>query len=288
MVGSRFCDLTKNIKLIKADLNGELKVDLTKPDSLQVFFKENEFHAVILFSAFTDVDQAEIQRGDTRGIAWKINVDGVKNIVDLCKSTKRKLIFISTDFVFDGQKGPYSEDQEKAKDSENVSWYGFTKIKAEQFIEENITDYLIVRISYPYRGPFKEKEDFAKQILKKYQENSLYPMFFDQKLTPTFVDDLAAVIDFLLKNDLKGIYHVASPKVTTPYEFALKLLNKFVGKTLYLKKGSIKDILGGSKATPRPIFGGLKTDKIRQLGLLPTPFDLGIDKIYDQSNGKLI
>ena len=82
MVASRFCDLSKNhLALIKGDLNGEIPIDITQEKSVSDFFNNHDFDWVLLFSAFTDVDGAEKQRGSKSGLCRKINVEGVKNVV---------------------------------------------------------------------------------------------------------------------------------------------------------------------------------------------------------------
>lgn len=287
MVGSRFCELT-NLELIKADLNGDIKVDITDKNSLETFFSNLHFQTVVLFSAFTDVDKAEHQRNDKKGIAWKINVDGLKNVVDKCSEFNKKLIFISTDFVFDGASGPYDEKAESGSNQEKISWYGITKIMGEQEIEKRLDDYLILRIAYPYRGYFPEKDDFAKQIFKHYLNGTLYPMFDDQKITPTYVDDLAPAIELLLEKQETGIWHLASPKVTTPYDFACELLNAFGQDAKNIQRGSILDFMKRGNVTPRPVNGGFIVDKLSNLGFTPTSFESGIKKLYAQTGGKLI
>lgn len=288
MVGSRFCELAKNsFNLIKADLNGPIKIDITDPKSISDFFKNHKFDYLILFSAFTDVDGAEKQRNDKSAICWKINVDGVKNIAEHCKNTGRGIIFISTDFVFDGKNGPYNENDQVGNNPNAVSWYGITKIEGEKIISK-LNKYIILRISYPYRGRFKEKDDHLKRIIRQYQQKNLYPMFADQQITPTFIDDLAPGINLLLENKQNGIFHIASNTPTTPFKTAQKLLEKFFGQKDKIEKGSLKEFMSSKNKTPRPVVGGLKTNKIRSLGFNPTDWDKGIDKVYDQTGGKLI
>lgn len=284
MVGSRFCETAKEkYQLIQADLNGNIPVDLTKPDTIEALFKNHDFSYIILFSAFTDVDAAESQKGDKNGICWKINVDGVRDVVENCKKFNRHLIFVSTDFVFDGKNGPYAEDEASAQDEKEVSWYGLTKIEGEKIIRDNLENYLILRIAYPYRAYFEAKDDFFRKILKSYKDGKLYPMFSDQKLTPTFIDDIFPAIDVLIENKLRGIFHVASPTVTSPYEIAKKLIATFGGDSEAVKPGSIIDFLSDGQKTPRPINGGLRVDKIIKLGFNPTSWDKGIEKVHEQS-----
>src|SRR3989304_3430926 len=209
MVGSRFCELAKqDFDLFRADISGEHIIDITQKDSVNKFFHDNNFEWIILFSAFTDVDAAEKQRNDQSGLCWQINVKGVKNIVDACQSNNRKLIFISTDFVFDGESGPYREDDPIGPNLSKVSWYGITKIEGEKIVQ-SLSEFITLRISYPYRADFPQKEDFARNILHKYKDRSLYPMFTDQIITPTFIDDLAPGISILIKKEMRGIIHLA-------------------------------------------------------------------------------
>ena len=289
MVGSRFCELAStSFNLSKADLKGVVSIDITKKASIENFFKTYDFEWLILFSAFTDVDAAEKQRGDKNGLCYLINVDGTTNVVDACKSSNRKLIFISTDFVFDGQNGPYSEESQPGGDLDKVSWYGLTKIEAENYIRENLANFLILRIAYPYRGRFTAKDDIAKRILRLYQVGQLYPMFTDQIITPTFIDDIAEAVKLLISSAQEGIFHLVSPRETTQFEFAEELIRVFKGDSSKIQKGSIIDFLKAPGYTPRPINGGLKVDKINALGFIPTDWQEGIKIIHEQSKGQLV
>jgi dTDP-4-dehydrorhamnose reductase len=283
MVGSRFCEQTLH-SLIKADLRGKNSVDITDRESMSSFFNTFKFDNVILFSAFTDVDEAEKQRDDKNAPCWQINVEGAKNVANACRQFSKTMVLISTNFVFDGQNGPYGEEDSREGELSKISWYGITKLKAEEEIEKITRDNLIIRITYPYRSKFEPKTDFARSIIKRYDENSLFPMFYDQTITPTFIDDLAPSIDLLIKKEAKGIFHVASPVATTPYEFAYELLSVFKRDPKKLQKGSIVEFLKKESNTPRPIKGGMKIDKITKLGFKPTNYIEGIKQIYLESS----
>lgn len=289
MVASRFCDLAKNhFDFVKADLSGKIAVDITQEKSVGNFFKNHQFDWVLLFSAFTDVDEAEKQRNDKKGLCWKINVEGVKNVVLECQKNKKKLLYISTDFVFDGSSGPYDEDSPQGGDSDKVSWYGITKLEAEKLIAKNLNEYIILRISYPFRGPFSQKDDQVKRILRLFNAGSLYPMFYDQIITPTFADDVAPAISLLFKKGSRGIFHLASPRTTNQLEFAKKVVEIFGGDPAKLKRGSIVEFLKNPSVTPRPINGGLKVEKLKKLGFMPTDWEKAIEAVFLQSRGKLI
>ena len=290
MVGSRFCELIlSQFDLIEADLHGEIIVDLTKRETVKDFFEKQEFSWVILLSAFTDVDEAEKQRNDQNGNCWQINVEGTRNVLSFCQRYNRKLLFISTDFVFDGENGPYSEDDEPGGRMEKISWYGLSKLKAERVVKENLKDFVIMRISYPYRAKFAPKDDFAKTILRRYRMGTLFPMFADQKITPTFIDDLAAAVALIIRENRRGFFHLASPQVTNPYDFACELITVFGGDVEEVQKGSlVKSFNKKEVIAPRPVNGGLKVARISKAGLAPTGWRQGIRRIFDQSNGQLI
>lgn len=283
MVGSRFCELQKSFELINADLHGNIKIDITDKSSVAYFFESNKFKTAVLFSAYTDVDSAENQRNDKIGLAWKLNVDGVQNVAEICKQNNVKLVLISTEFVFSGESGPYDEESTRESDESKISWYGVTKIKSEEIIEQNLQDYIILRITYPYRSKFNEKLDFARSILKNFDDGNLHPMFNDQQITPTFIDDVSQALELLINGNNNGIYHVASPTLTTPFKFAKLLLDTFKKDGSKILTSSIKDYLKNKDKAPRPIKGGLAVKKITKLGFYPKTWDDGINQIYKQS-----
>ncbi len=288
MVGSRFCELSKDdFNLIKTDLHGDIPVDITNKDSVNELFKNFKFDACILFSAFTDVDAAQKEAGDKTGICWKINADGVKNVASAARANNVKLIFISTDFVFDGSAGPYSETDPPGPDLNKVSWYGITKMEGEKIVG-SLDNSIILRIAYPYRGKFEAKDDIAKRVLRMYGQDKLYPMFADQTFTPTLIDDLAGAVSVLIEKNASGIFHLASPKPANHYDFARRLLTVFAKDPNIVQKGSLAEFLKKPGVTPRPINCALKTDKIQSLGFVPTSWEKGIETIHRQSAGQLI
>lgn len=288
MVGSRFCEMkTSDFELVKSDLTSAHIVDITDKKSVSEFFKNNDFTWAILFSAFTDVDQAEKQRNDKNGSCWQINVQGTKNVCQACQKYGRKLIFISTDFVFDGSKGNWRETDPTGLNLDKVSWYGITKIEGENIVR-NLKTHIILRIAYPYRGRFDGKDDLAKRVLRLYHLKKLYPMFVDQKITPTFIDDIAPAISHLLKIGFGGTIHLASPITTTQYDFAKELITTFGANPNTIQRGSIVEFLNRVGVTPRSANSNLNVEKIISLGFNPTDWKQGIKTIYTQSNGHLI
>lgn len=263
MIASRVLNLLrKEFDFVPLD---ETTVDITDYKSLKGYFDTHEFKTVINFAAYTNVDGAEKERGDQDGLTWKLNVCGVQNLIDVCKEKQIFFVQISTDFVFTGSEknpGPYSEDslipQELTSD---LSWYGWTKNRAENIISNSSIKNAIIRIAYPfYSSNFDGKLDFAKTYLKLYDEAKLYPLFTDQRMSFLNVDFLAIALCTILEKKLEGIFHIVSKNTGSPFEFVEYLLKEARGVKAVVQKGSIKEFLKDPSRTPRPAFGGLRTE----------------------------
>ena len=262
LVGSRFVELYAHKDELLTPTTTEL--DITSIESVRNYFDKFKPNQVINFAAYTNVDGAEKERGDENGLAWKLNVNGIKNLIEVCKKKNIFLVQISTDFVFRGSKddpGPYRENTMLPESNDGISWYGWTKNRAEKALHESGIRYAIVRIAYPfYPAKFDGKLDFAKGFLKLFDENKLYPAFSDQTLSVTNVDCLIEPLTKIIDQEIEGIFHIVSVDTTSPFEFAKYLLEKARGVRDVLKEGSMAEFLKAEGRTPRPRLGGLKTE----------------------------
>lgn len=261
LVGSRFIDLfLEKRNLLTPEI---LDLDITSTDSVSKYFKNNNAEVVINFAAYTNVDGAEKERGDANGEAWDLNVNGVKNLIEVCKENNIFLVQISTDFVFKGDEsdvGPYSEDKKIPESNEGISWYGWTKNRAERIIYDSGVKHAIVRIAYPfYSADFDGKLDFAKGFLKLFDDGKLYPVFSDQTHSVLNVDDLVGPLTKITNQKIEGTFHVVASDTTTPFDFVSYLLEKARGAKNVVQKGSMSEFLKVAGRTPRPRLGGLKT-----------------------------
>lgn len=266
LVGSRVYELLKDaysfIRVEKQFEKAEINCDLLDFEDFKNKIADLKFDRIFHFAAFTNVDEAEADRGNKNGTCYQLNVNLTRNLVELAKNRNAKLTFISTDFVFDGTQGPYSEDSKTGSEND-LSWYGWTKSLGERDVE-SVSGNLIIRISYPFRSDFS-RSDFARDMLSRMESKSLYPLFSDQYLTPTFIDNLADFLSHSLKNDLSGIYHVASSDLITPYNFG-KILAATFNFELDIQKGSILDFQRNFPAkAKRPIKGGLSVKKLSKI-----------------------
>jgi dTDP-4-dehydrorhamnose reductase len=261
LVGSRFCDLAKS----RLEITGidEKTLDITDNASVEEYFGQNKFDAVLNFAAFTNVDGAESQKGDETGLAYRLNVIGPKNLAEYCNENDTFLVHISTDFVFPGTEelpGPYSEDSILQETPNGLGWYGWTKNRAEYMVATTSNKYAIVRYGYPFRASrYELKNDWARNLIKLYNEQKLYPLFTDQVQSVIFIDDLIEPLTKIIEGELTGVFHIASD-TTTPYEIGSYLLSKYAGKPVELQKGLMVEFLKAPGRTPRSILGGLKTE----------------------------
>lgn len=270
LVGSRFVGLYSEKEELLTPSISEL--DITSIESVKKYLDINKPNIIINFAAYTNVDEAEKESGNENGDAWKLNVVGVKNLIDICKEKDIFLIQISTDFVFRGDEsdfGPYTEDKKLPESNEGISWYGWSKNRAEKIIKESGVRYAVVRIAYPfYSAKFEGKLDFAKGFLKLYDDGKLYPVFSDQIHSVLNVDELVNPLTKIATEQIQGTFHIVSSDTTTPFEFVSYLLEKARGAKDVLKKGSMEEFLKVEGRTPRPRLGGFKTEITQEkLGL---------------------
>jgi len=286
LVGSRFVQLTKFPTEV---ISGSNELDITDPTAVKERIERFSGDVVVNFAAMTDVDGAEKEESE---LAWRVNADGPENLAEACEEEGKFLVHLSTDFVFPGNEdypGPYFEDERDiftsvfGDEPEGLSWYGWTKLVGETRVEETLEESAIVRISYPYRTDYNGKLDFARGILSRFNQGKLYPMFTDQELTPTYIDELVGVIDVIVDNPIPGIFHVASSNLTTPYEFARYLINRVGGDQDEVKPGCMVDYLSKNSATPRPRLGGLEVRCTEiDLGINLMTWQEAVDKFVEQ------
>jgi dTDP-4-dehydrorhamnose reductase len=273
----------RNLFQDKGPLASFSAVDFTDGEALDKAVEESDARIVVNYAARTDVDGCELERGNIGGSVYSVNTTAAKRIAECCQRTGKRMYQISTDMVFDGTSGPYGEKDAPGPATKPIGWYAHTKYLAEQEVEKACKEHCILRIAYPYRANFAPKLDFARSILDQHRRGKLHPMFTDQLFTPTLVDDASTALDLLISKRVEGVVHVASKNVTTPYEFATKLLSAFFSYSQPLQKGSVLEFNSSPGRAPRPVRGGLRTDRISALGLVPRTTDEGIAEILRQS-----
>ncbi len=269
LVGSRIVELLKD----KYEFEYS-DVDITDRDKILQKIKDSYSQVVLHLAAKTDVDICERDKKN----AWEVNVEGTRNVAQACERNKKKLIYISTDFVFDGKNSPnegYSEN-----DIPNpINWYGKTKYEGEKIVQSLSTSWIIARISYPYRANF-EKLDFFRAILKRLQASEQVMGVTDHKFSPTFIDDISTAVHELIKQKEVGVFNVVGSQSLTPFEAAVAIAKVFGLDQKLIQKTTRSEFF--KNRAPRPFILRLKNDKITRLGVKMRGFEEGIRYIKDQ------
>ncbi len=224
LIGSRIIELL-NKDFIFIPLNNET-MDITNQDQVELVLGNTDFDLLLHLGAYTNVDGAEAEKER----AYLVNVTGTENIFREVVRLKKKLIYISTDFVFDGTNPPYSE-----KSLPNpVSYYGLTKYKGENIVKDQA---MIVRVTYPYRNFYKLKRDFVAAIYANLQEKKELTMVMDSLITPTLVDDIALGLKYLINHFENEVFHLVGAGSLSPYAAA-----QTIAQTLSCDPNLIKPI----------------------------------------------
>lgn len=276
LVGSRIVELLKN----KFEFESS-DVDITDEDKILDRIKNSDASVILHLAAKTNVDSCQVDKEKGKeGEAWKVNVLGTKNVVDACLLSNKKIIYISTDFVFDGEKQLGSSYTEE--DIPNpINWYGATKYEGEKIVQAASSDWLIARIAYPYRARFK-RNDFVRTILSRLQNNEKIEAVFDHIFTPTFIDDLAGAISTLIKSNSTGIYHIVGSGQLSPFDASVLIAKTFNLTSSLIIKTTRAEYFK-SKA-PRPFNLALSNGKIKKLGVGIKTFEEGLENLKIQLN----
>lgn len=302
LVGSRFAELIEPQKgfycaggsMDQSGVHpiGFHELNITDIKRLDEVIRDFPGKYIINFAAITAVDEMEKTRPTdpndpvqlTENLAYQVNVVGTRNLLAACEKYNKFPIFISTGFVYDGESGPYSDEEGVADDINKVGWYAWTKILAEKEVEKSGIPSLTLRIDYPYRTSYEGKGDFARNFLKLYDEGKFYPIFTDQTLSPTLIDDLPEAVSVLLDNHQTGVFNITSPEIVTPYDFCCELLRVARGVAepeTIVPKGTLAEFQASHpKMSKRGINGGILPNKISQLGFTPTSWKEGIRKAF--------
>ncbi|HXY47353.1 MAG TPA: sugar nucleotide-binding protein [Thermoplasmata archaeon] len=258
-------------------------VELANPLALHRAVFEAPEPVVVNFAAITDVDGVESQRppdlNAAAGDAWAVNALAPAYVAHATNESKKFLVQLSTDFVFDGERGPYDESAPRSPFSPRVSWYGWTKSEGERRTSVMDPSAAILRIAYPYRSDFPAKLDFARRILQRYRQGSLPSLYTDQQISPTWVPDVTNALQLLIRGRTSGVVHVASPTLTTPFEFATELLRRAEGRAVDIARGSLEAAPRDPRRAPRPLHGGLRPDRAKSLEIPLTPWPAGIEQL---------
>jgi dTDP-4-dehydrorhamnose reductase len=228
LLGSRLAELAvrKNFEVHSAYRQHQptcgipFQLDVSDKSQVEKVFRKVNPDAVVHAAALTDVDLCELDKE----VAWKINVIGTENIAKSCKKHHAFLIHMSTDYVFNGERGTYQETDKP----DPISTYGLTKLASEERVKNLIEEYCIARSSVIYGAtPAGGKVNFALWLLDKLKKNCRVKIITDQWNSPTLNTNLACMVLEVIARKLTGTLHLAGATRISRYEFSKLLANIF-------------------------------------------------------------
>ena len=258
LYGSKLAQLAlaKGIEVYSSDIQSLtvygnfVKLDVSAKEQVEEAFRNIKPDVVVHAASLTDVDKCEMNKP----LAWKVNVEGTKNIVEAAKNTGSFLIYISTDYVFSGEKGCYKETDKP----DPINYYGVTKLKAEEIVQTQ-AEYFIARPSVIYGStPAAGKVNFALWLIEILRRGEHVKIVTDQWNTPTLNTNLAEMTLEVVERRLTGIYHLGGATRVSRFEFAQQIAEVFG-----LEKGLIDKVKSSQFSWPakRPMDSSLDTTK---------------------------
>lgn len=233
------------------------EMDITDAEAVGRVMRETAPDACIHCAAYTAVDAAE----DNVELCRRINAEGTQNIADLCKELDCKLVYLSTDYVFDGEgERPWEPDDERHP----LNVYGLTKYEGEQAVQNTLDKYFIVRIAWVFGVNGK---NFIKAVLNKAKTTDTITVVNDQFGSPTYTYDLARLLVDMVLTDKYGIYHATNEGICNWYEFACEIFRQ-AGVDVKVVPVSADEYPAKAK---RPTNSRMSKDKLEQNGFERLP-----------------
>jgi dTDP-4-dehydrorhamnose reductase len=233
----------------------------------------NNYDIIWLCGANTFVDKIEDSEDNE-------NFNGPKNIIDICNKLDKKplIIFLSTDYIYDGNDGPYKEFHKPNP----INKYGVQKLEAEKYIRANYNRFIIIRTTWVY-GPQLNGTNFVVRLAKYLQEGNKAFIPFDEFSTPTYSEDIPKAVlhiikqnDYMDKQKINLILNIAGSDLVSKYEFAKTICEKFKLNDKLLKPKISSEILRSAK---RPLKSGLDISKLLSNNYKPLNIEEGLNKI---------
>lgn len=253
------------------------EMDITDAQSVARVFAITQPEVVVHAAAMTQVDDCELNPGQCE----RTNVQGTAHVLTEAEIYSRHFIYISTDFVFDGEKGNYSEDD----DLKPVSYYGFTKMQAEALVQTGDMPWSIVRTCLVYGNVLQgTRSNIISWVRDSLQQGKRIRVVSDQYRTPTYVEDLAKGISLIIDRKAEGIFHISGKDLLTPYDMAVK-----TAELLQLDQSLIEKVDASSFTQPgkRPPRTGFNIEKARrELGYEPLSFNKGLGRMLNLNLNK--
>lgn len=266
-LGHALCDVSsgdwERVPVSRSGSRGHLFVDLTRPDLVHEVVAQVRPQWVINSAAMTSVDGCE----QNPTLARAIHVDGTRNLVQACERVGCGLVNLSTNYVFDGEKGSYAEGDE----AHPVNVYGQTKLESEVVLLNALCPGIVVRTAVLYGFRPSCRPNFVTWAISSLAGREAIRVVTDEWTNPTFVDELAAFILKLCRTDFRGVVHFGGADFLTRFEMVERIC-AVMGLDLSLVSAVTSEEF--ERAAQRPLRAGLTTALARTLcDIVPASFE---------------
>jgi dTDP-4-dehydrorhamnose reductase len=248
-------------------------LDITNKSEVASVISQFKPDAVINTAAMTNVDQCELEKE----AGWNANVNSVEYLVEACEENNCYLLHLSTDFIFDGTKGPLTEDEIPSP----VNYYGEGKLAAEKLVLNSNLKWAMARTVLVY-GVVSDmsRSNIILWVKDSLENGKAIKVVDDQWRTPTLAEDLAMGCYLIVQKQAKGIYNISGKDMLTPYDMALKVRDYFDLDGSLISRADSSTF---SQPAKRPLKTGFVIDKAKnELGYAPHSFDQGIEIVSNQ------
>ena len=257
---------------VKAGYSFE-SMDITNLENVNDVINRHRPDVLIHTAAMTNVDQCESEKE----LCWAQNVTAVEYLVKACERNKTFLLHLSTDFIFDGNAGPYDEEGI----ANPISFYGWSKLAGEYLVKEAKTKWAIARTVLVYGiAHDMSRSNIILWVKKSLEDGKTINVVSDQWRSPTLAEDLAKGCALIAEKDAEGIYNISGKDLLNPFQMA-HLTADYFG----LDKSLIKEATAATFSQPakRPAKTGFNIDKaVNDLGYNPVSFEEGIAILANQ------
>jgi dTDP-4-dehydrorhamnose reductase len=248
-------------------------LDITMEEEVQAIIEKYKPEVIIHTAAMTNVDQCELEKE----ACWKLNVKAVEFLTNAAEKFGSFFLHLSTDFIFDGAKGPYTEKAE----ANPLSFYGWSKLAAEKIVENSKTKWAIARTILVYGiAHDMSRTNIILWVKKELENGRKIKVVNDQWRTPTLAEDLADGCILIAKQEAEGVFNISGEDLLTPHQMAIMTAEYF-----NLDSSLIDEVDGSifKQTAKRPARTGFILDKAKNnLGYNPKNFREGIAFLANQ------
>lgn len=280
-LGQKLTSMMKNrfkiIETTKEGIDGSIRLDITDSKEVENVIEAENPSLLINCASMTNVDACELEPA----LAMKINGEGPTNLAEVAAKVNAKMIQVSTDYVFSGSLGNYSEDD--LPDPINI--YGKSKLQGEEQVKEKCPEYIIARVSvlYGYNNP-NDKTTFVKWLIEKLKKKESVKIVNDQINNPTFIDDIGNALMELIEGKSIGIYNICGKEAISRYDFAMNISKVFNLDPSYIGKINSSELSWKAK---RPLKCSLSLNKLFNEGIQMSDTISGLQQMKTQMEAHL-